>query len=104
MTSRRNFIRWSALSAAFLSVNKSFGKKIYQNTGAAKPIVISTWQWGLEANETAWKILTAGGRALDAVEEGVKVSESDLSLVSVGLGGNPDRDGHVTLDACIMDD
>lgn len=104
MTTRRSFIRWSAMSAAILSVNKSLAKKNLLSSDASKPVVISTWKWGLEANESAWKILNAGGRALDAVEEGVKVSEDDISLVSVGLGGNPDRDGHVTLDACIMDE
>ena len=40
---------------------------------------------------------------LDAVEQGVMVVESDMSNRSVGLGGLPDRDGHVTLDACIQD-
>ena len=34
-----------------------------------KPIVISTWDAGLEANMGAWKVLGAGGRALDAVEQ-----------------------------------
>ncbi|HIC51885.1 MAG TPA: glycosylasparaginase, partial [Candidatus Marinimicrobia bacterium] len=34
---------------------------------------------------------------------GVKISEADPTIQSVGLGGRPDKDGHVTLDACIMD-
>ena len=69
----------------------------------ANPIVISTWDAGLEANKAAWKILSGGGRALDAVEEGVKVTEASRSCC-VGLGANPDRDGFVTLDASIMDE
>ncbi|OAZ05083.1 N(4)-(beta-N-acetylglucosaminyl)-L-asparaginase precursor [Flavobacterium succinicans] len=69
-----------------------------------KPIVLSTWRFGLEANEAAWKILKNGGRALDAVEAGVKVPEGDPTERSVGYGGRPDRDGRVTLDACIMDE
>src|SRR4029079_16947800 len=69
----------------------------------AEPIVISTWDAGLEANKAAWKILSGGGRALDAVEEGVKVTEASRSCC-VGLNANPDRDGYVTLDACIMDE
>jgi isoaspartyl peptidase/L-asparaginase-like protein (Ntn-hydrolase superfamily) len=68
------------------------------------PIVVSTWKHGLEANEAAWSILAEGGSALDAVEAGVRVTESDASNRSVGLGGLPDRDGNVTLDACIMDE
>lgn len=69
----------------------------------AKPIVVSTWNHGLEANKVAWKILRENGKALDAVEQGVRVTESDPDNMSVGLGGLPDRDGKVTLDACIMD-
>ena len=68
------------------------------------PRVISTWQHGLAANEAAWKILSGGGRALDAVEAGVRVSESDPDESSVGLGGLPDASGEITLDACIMDE
>jgi N4-(beta-N-acetylglucosaminyl)-L-asparaginase len=68
-----------------------------------KPIVISTWDFGQAANEEAWKVLSKGGHALDAVEAGVKVPEADPNNQSVGLGGLPDRDGKVTLDACIMD-
>ena len=69
-----------------------------------KPIVLSTWRFGIEANAEAWKILSAGGRALDAVENGVKIPEGDPNERSVGLGGRPDRDGRVTLDSCIMDE
>jgi len=72
-------------------------------TASRKPIVISTWDAGIEANKAAWKVLRNGGRALDAVEQGVMVTESSLNCC-VGLGANPDRDGHVTLDACIMDE
>ncbi len=68
-----------------------------------QPIVISTWKHGLAANEAAYKILIAGGNSLDAVEEGVKISEDDPSVLSVGFGGLPDERGVVTLDAAIMD-
>ena len=104
MTTRRNFIRWSALSATLLSINKSFAKKISVTGSGAKPIVLSTWNAGIEANADAWKILSANGNALDAVEKGVMNTEGNLSNLSVGLGGLPDRDGHITLDACIMDE
>jgi isoaspartyl peptidase/L-asparaginase-like protein (Ntn-hydrolase superfamily) len=66
------------------------------------PIIISTWKHGVEANEAAWEVLINGESALDAVEAGVHVTESDPTNRSVGLGGMPDRDGNVTLDACIM--
>lgn len=79
-------------------------KAMPHSNNARKPIVISTWPHGMPANDEAWKILTAGGRALDAVEKGVMVVEADPKNTSVGLGGYPDRDGHVTLDAAIMDE
>jgi N4-(beta-N-acetylglucosaminyl)-L-asparaginase len=67
-----------------------------------QPLVISTWDTGLAANKGAWEVLGRNGSALDAVEAGVKVTESSINCC-VGLGANPDRDGFVTLDASIMD-
>ena len=69
-----------------------------------KPCVISTWDFGVPANQAAWAILSKGGRALDAVEAGARIPEQDLKNHSVGKAGYPDRDGHVSLDASIMDD
>jgi N4-(beta-N-acetylglucosaminyl)-L-asparaginase len=66
--------------------------------------VVSTWDFGAAANAAAFAKLSAGGSLLDAVEAGARVPEADPSNHSVGLGGYPDRDGHVTLDAIIMDD
>jgi N4-(beta-N-acetylglucosaminyl)-L-asparaginase len=68
-----------------------------------KPFVISTWKHGIAANEKAIEILNAGGNSLDAVEQGVKVSEDNPEVLSVGYGGLPDNEGRVTLDAAIMD-
>ncbi|MCG8557063.1 MAG: N(4)-(beta-N-acetylglucosaminyl)-L-asparaginase [Proteobacteria bacterium] len=65
-------------------------------------IVVSTWRHGLAANEAAADRLR-GGSALDAVEAGVRVSESDPAVTSVGKGGYPNWEGVVQLDACIMD-
>ncbi len=100
---RRDFLRLSALATSILTVRSAFGASI-TSTSAKKPIVISTWQHGVPANEEAWKILSKRGRALDAVEAGVRIPEADPNVQSVGYGGFPDRDGKVTLDACIMDE
>jgi isoaspartyl peptidase/L-asparaginase-like protein (Ntn-hydrolase superfamily) len=100
MTTRRNFLKLSALGSGILSAPNLFAGDQEQN----KPIVISTWNFGLAANTAAWKILGPGGRALDGVEAGAKVPEADPAEHSVGYGGLPDRDGNVTLDACIMDE
>lgn len=68
------------------------------------PMIVTTWNFGLQANEAAWPTLAGGGRALDAIEQGIRQCENDPTERSVGFGGRPDRDGHVTLDACIMDE
>ncbi len=66
------------------------------------PAVISTWKHGIPSNRAAMEVLLSGGNVVDAVEQGVRVPEGDPENHSVGLGGFPDRDGHVTLDASIM--
>ncbi|MBL6964036.1 MAG: isoaspartyl peptidase/L-asparaginase [Bacteroidetes bacterium] len=113
MTSRRNFIKGSIVVASLAAVpaifNKSYGNSlsepgIRRKRIRNKPVVVSTWKHGLAANEAAWEILSQDGYALDAVERGVRVSEGDPDVTSVGYGGLPDRDGYVTLDACIMDE
>lgn len=104
MTDRRNFLKTSALASAALLVNSSANVDIKPNVKVNKPIVLSTWKFGLKCNETAWEILKNNGKALDAVEAGVMVCEADPNERSVGYGGRPDRDGRVTLDACIMDE
>ena len=69
---------------------------------AAPAVMVSTWDFGAAANAAGWAARQAGGTALDMVEAGGRVAEADESNSSVGLGGMPDRDGHVTLDACVM--
>jgi N4-(beta-N-acetylglucosaminyl)-L-asparaginase len=78
--------------------------KLFANpVPAGGPMVISTWP-NVEANKAAWAVLSNNGRALDAVEAGARVPEANPKENSVGYGGLPDRDGKVTLDACIMDE
>ena len=71
--------------------------------GTPGPVVVSTWRHGLAANAEAMLRMQAGASALDAAEAGVRVSELDPEVRTVGLGGYPDREGRVTLDASIMD-
>lgn len=106
MFNRRKFLKASALSASLLALDKNKAAAMLPTSfsAAIKPIVISTWDFGIAANKAAWEVLSKGGRALDAVEMGVHVPEADPKNQSVGYGGLPDRDGKVTLDACIMDD
>jgi N4-(beta-N-acetylglucosaminyl)-L-asparaginase len=106
MYNRRKFIKLSALSASLAPFIPGIVKASSIQSAAAStlPVVISTWNFGVAANAGAWTVLSKGGRAIDAVEAGVRVTEADLTNHSVGPGGLPDRDGIVTLDACIMDD
>jgi len=107
MANRRNFLKTAAAGSVAL-VLSSFKSREEQATietrAVNKPIVLSTWNFGVKANGAAWEILKNNGRALDAVEAGVRVPEGDPTERTVGYGGRPDRDGRVTLDACIMDE
>nr|WP_316741963.1 N(4)-(beta-N-acetylglucosaminyl)-L-asparaginase [Pedobacter antarcticus] len=107
MLNRRKFLQYTAFTSAMLGVKNSAAAALLPNNStpiANPPIVISTWDFGIAANQAAWRVLSTGGRALDAVEQGVWVPEADVKNQTVGYGGLPDRDGRVTLDACIMDE
>ncbi|MEO8590244.1 MAG: N(4)-(beta-N-acetylglucosaminyl)-L-asparaginase, partial [Flavobacteriales bacterium] len=109
MSDRRQFIKLglagtAALAAGCTGATSSEGQApATAGAGEPGPLVLSTWEHGMPANAKAWEVLTGGGSVLDAVERGVGVVESDFTNRSVGLGGLPDRDGYVTLDACIQD-
>ena len=64
---------------------------------------MATWKHGYKASQNAYNILNNNGFALDSVEAGVRVAESDSDIRTVGYGGYTDQDGNVTLDASIMD-
>jgi len=112
MPSRRKFITQASISSVVALSGVATGCEAKENQAVLTapgvllrnepPIVISTWEFGLKANQEAMKVLTAGGSSLDAVEQGVRIIEADPTNNSVGIGGNPDREGKVTLDACIM--
>ena len=67
-----------------------------------RPLFIATWPFGKFACEAAVKIATESGSMLDAIEQGIWVTESDIKNASVGIGGTPNAKGKVELDACIM--
>lgn len=107
---RRNFIKKASVTGLGLVTastmiscddKKSEEKVIATTDNPVRPLVIATWNTPL-AVETAAKVLEKGGSALDAVEQGCRIEEANEEGQSVGKGGLPDRDGNVTLDACIM--
>ena len=107
---RRKFLKNSSLTTAGLlsapvlascrTENKP--ETTMANPTPIRPITVCTWNFH-NATAKAWEVLSTGGSSLDAVEQGVRVEEADVTNETVGKGGRPDRDGNVTLDACIMD-
>lgn len=108
---RRNFLKNASLTGVGLVVGSTIAGCAENNSEENKtaqpvakgslPIVIATWDVK-NATGKAWEVLEAGGNALDAVEQGCRIEEANAEGQSVGKGGLPDRDGNVTLDACIM--
>jgi len=101
MPSRRDFLRQSAVLGAFAALPGPLAAPSHRPGPA--PVALATWN-NQAAVAAAWAVLHEGGYALDAAEQGVWVPEADPEDHSVGLGGYPDRDGRVTLDACLMDE
>ena len=108
---RRKFLKNSStITAGIVSApllascqeSKTAEQKVGNDSIGVKPIAICTWNFE-NATAKAWEILNVGGSALDAVEQGVMIEEADVNNQTVGKGGRPDRNGNVTLDACIMD-
>lgn len=111
---RRKFIQNASLSTFGIAVGSSVfaseknlssltsEENSIENSTANFPLVIATWNVP-ESTAEAWRVLQEGNSALDAIEKGCMVEEANAEGQSVGIGGLPDRDGNVTLDACIMD-
>src|SRR5687767_14952935 len=101
---RRDFMSLPILGASLALAEKTLGQKTAPvlTVRVRTPVVVSTWDSGIAANNAAWPILQRGGRTLDSVEAAGRASEDEPSCC-VGLAAWPDRDGRVTLDSCIMD-
>ena len=100
---RRKFIRNTGMAGLAFSMAPGmlFQTKTRENMINKYPVAVATWNFQ-NATTRAGEMLYNGASALDSVEEGVKVEEANLKNTTVGNGGAPDRDGNVTLDACIM--
>ncbi|MET3825266.1 N4-(beta-N-acetylglucosaminyl)-L-asparaginase [Sphingomonas sp. PvP055] len=100
MTTRRSLLALLTAAAGAAPMTRALAAPAAK--GGAQ--ILSTWDFGAAANDAAYARLAKGGSLLDAVEAGAMVPEADPNNHSVGYSGYPDRDGHVTLDAVIMDD
>lgn len=103
---RRGFIAHAALAAsAGTATSWALWERAEASADAAsgKPLIVSTWPFGKGANEAALEVIRRGGSALDAVEQGARTIEADPNgPSSVGIGGIPNAEGMVQLDAAIM--
>ncbi|WP_037317890.1 N(4)-(beta-N-acetylglucosaminyl)-L-asparaginase [Salegentibacter sp. Hel_I_6] len=101
---RRNFLRKVGIAGVGLplvSSNLSFSLPDEKMIPAQIPVSITTWNFH-EAGKKSGELLAEGKSALEAVQQGVMIEEANLDNTTVGNGGAPDREGEVTLDACIM--
>lgn len=98
-----NFNRRSFFKLIGVAALTRHAKASPKTTCSAKPLAIATWAPNLAACKKAYDEMQNGKSGLDAIEAGIHIPEADPNDTSVGFGGFPDRDGRVTLDACIMD-
>lgn len=103
LVSRRNFLGGALATGVGLALGEKLEIAGAEQKKITQPLIISTWKQGINATRKAWEILERGGSGLDAVEKGINTAEDDPAITSVGLGGLPDEDGIVTLDASIID-
>jgi N4-(beta-N-acetylglucosaminyl)-L-asparaginase len=92
MTRRELILSSAALSAAAASA---------QSSGGGKTVSIASGN-GINATARAVEMMKSGADTLDAVIAGVNINEDDPEEHGVGLGGLPNEDGVVELDASVM--
>ena len=112
---RRNFLQKAALGSVGITAlgssiaakastpNQTKDRQEIPPLNSSLPLVIATWSVE-DATQKAWQSLQDGTTALEAVIAGCGVEEANAKGQSVGIGGLPDRDGRVTLDACVMNE
>jgi N4-(beta-N-acetylglucosaminyl)-L-asparaginase len=111
-TSRREFLEAGALAAAglvlprradaapFIRVTER-AESLPAAVSAGRPAVVASSN-GIRGVKVAYDAIVAGGDPLDAAIAGVNIQELDPDDMSVGLGGLPNAEGVVQLDASVM--
>jgi N4-(beta-N-acetylglucosaminyl)-L-asparaginase len=106
--SRRDFVKTSVLGAVAAGVGTraqaevATGQQHDSQSGSHKRPIIVCAHNGLNYLDDAFAFLKSGGDTLDAALKVVKGPEDDPNDTSVGLGGIPNEEGVVELDACCM--
>src|SRR5271163_4862621 len=99
--SRRDFVKTSFLGAVAARVGTRARADDTQAGSHKRPIIICANN-GFNYLDDAFAFLKGGGDTLDAALRVVKGPEDDPNDTSVGLGGIPNEEGVVELDACCM--
>lgn len=108
--SRRAFLGSAAAVAASATLPRDLEARLLPSlqrarstapTPPATPVVIASAN-GLRGVARAHDLLTGGADTLDAIIAGVNIQELDPDDQSVGLGGLPNENGIVQLDASCM--
>jgi len=106
--SRRNFLGAGAAAAGLTLIPAAAAERASALVGApalmrskGRPVVISSAN-GLRGVAKALDQIKGGADPLDAIIAGVNIQELDPEDQSVGLGGLPNEDGVVQLDASCM--
>jgi N4-(beta-N-acetylglucosaminyl)-L-asparaginase len=102
MPTRRDFLASTAAAAAVLSIKPHpAAASPASRISATRPVIIASAN-GLRGVKVAYDQLAKGADTLDAIIAGVNIQELDADDQSVGLGGLPNADGVVQLDASCM--
>ena len=104
---RRDFMQSVLAGAVALSAPKGINAASVvadekNSAGKATPPVLISAENASNYLDVGYSFLTSGGDTLDAVLKVVQGPENDPNDESVGLGGHPNEEGVVELDACCM--
>ncbi len=99
--SRRGFIASSLAGAASVPLLANTPEKAQPKRAAKLPVLVCS-EYSYKWIDDGYKLLAGGADTLDAAIQAVKGPEDDPDYQNVGLGGRPNEEGVVELDACCM--
>ena len=104
---RKVFLEKSSLGVSSLLISptvlkQNSLKKNQTITSSATSFALATWDVE-SATRFAGEALELGTDSLNAAVQGAAIEEANTLNTTVGKGGAPDREGTVSLDACVMD-
>src|SRR3954467_6531167 len=102
--SRREFIESAAVTSAAIAATPGALAQTTKsaNTAAGGKTMVVCKYTGIQSIDGAYELMRRGGDTLDAAIFVLRGQENDPNDDTVGLGGLPNEDGEVELDACVM--